>query len=240
MKNIFLLLIVFLMIHQLDAQTNLQTDRFIEVKVSDTIKVIPDYIEAFVRIEEEDDIDYTGANENKTATAIVANKMNPAKQKVEVERLISEISTTYTFTDKASDKLLGKEFNLWNNGYTVILKNMDEYNKLAANINKSGKASISIKTMETKNTESNTSRILEKTMNKANKEASQLAKLMNVTIDKPISIKNYDENALSYGDNSSNNYFNALYSMMGSMYGNINQENYVVISKTLIVRYLYK
>lgn len=247
MKKIILIIVLGSFVTLTNAQTT-TADKFIEVKVSDTLKVSPDYIEAFVKIEEKKasiyDYSYDEKEDNDKKYSEQAADIILEKKKKELEKKIAEISTSYSFIESTGGGLFGKEMDVYTNGYVVVLKNMNDYERLNTSINDMDDVNVLIKTMEIRNQEIYNTKLMEKTMNTALKEATSIAKIMNVTIDKAVTVRNFDGNSINYGDmfgnsNSSANYLTGLFSMMGSMFKNASKENYVVLNKTLVVKYIY-
>lgn len=247
MKKIILFIAFSGIIYLTNAQTT-TADKFIEVKVSDTIKVSPDYIEAFVKIKENNestyDYSYDEKDNNDAKYSEQAAALIQEKKKKEIEKKIAEISNTYNFSESTGGGLFGKEMDIYTGGYVVVLKNMSDYDRLVTSLNDMDDVNVMIKTMEIRNQEMYNTKLMEKTMNTALKEATSIAKIMNVTIDKPIAVRNFDGNSINYGDmfggaNASSNYLTGLFSMMGSMFKSATKENYVVLSKTLVVKYIY-
>ena len=245
-KNILFLFLVSA-IALLNAQTPVN-DKFIEVKVYDTIKVAPDYIEAFIKMDDNETINDYNFDENVDDDKKYSEQSRALikeKKRKEIESKISEITTNYRFSDAVSGGLLSNDMDDYTNGYTVVLNNINEYNRLKSSFNDMDDIMIITKTMELRNKEIYEAKLIEKTMNTALKEASNIAKLMNVIIDKPIAVRNFDVNSINYNDmfgsnNSTSNYMTSIFSLMGSMFKNRFNEEYIVIGKTLVVKYLYK
>ena len=244
MKKNILILCLFMCVFIVKSQNTIQSDKYIEVKVTDTIKVSPDYIEAFIKLNEEHSIyEYTEDNDKEAETTKSAKELSSQLFKKEVEKKISEISSNFIFIEKSEKNFMTKEFDIWNDGYLVKLNNLEEYNRLVDKIASTENTSISLKTMELRNDLAQKERLLAKTMKSAYNEANQIANMMNVILDKPIMVKNYNANEYSTSDmfsSATNNYYSLLIGMMGNAFQNANKETQVVLNKTLIVRYSYK
>ena len=140
--------------------------------------------------------------------------------------------------------LFTKEFNLYENTYEVELKT-------DAQVEKIKKEMIVLKDVSTKvaNSKLNDKEkyeliLIDKVMKKAEREASAIAKTMNVTLDKALNVSNQSVNDIyssMFNSPESMGGMGALFSMMGNMFKGATQQNtQVVVSKTLIVRFAIK
>jgi hypothetical protein len=82
-------------------------------------------------------------------------------------------------------------------------------------------------------------------MKKAEREATAIAKAMNVTLDKPLNVSNQsatdDIYSSMFNNPESMGGMGALFSMMGNMFKGATQQNVqVAITKKLVVRFAIK
>ncbi|HMV16172.1 MAG TPA: SIMPL domain-containing protein [Chitinophagaceae bacterium] len=229
--------------------TNGSNEKYIEVKTTDTLMVNPDAISLLIALGEKKeknyyfDDDQTDAEKEEEARK---EKNDAIQKKKQIEEILKKNNVSaFKFHDKKEDKdLFTKEFNLYENTYEVELKT-------DAQVEKIKKEMIVLKDVSTKvaNSKLNDKEkyeliLIDKVMKKAEREASAIAKTMNVTLDKALNVSNQSVNDIyssMFNSPESMGGMGALFSMMGNMFKGATQQNtQVVVSKTLIVRFAIK
>lgn len=219
-------------------------EKYIEVKVSDTIMVNPDAITLMISLgikKEKSYFDDEEENEEEER-----KKTNDAIQKKkQIEDVLKKNNLGFKFHEEKEEKdIFSKDFNLFENAYEVELKSETQVEKIKKDL--AGIKDISSKVTGTKlnDKEKYELLVIDKVMKKAEREASVIAKSMNVSLDKPLNVSNQSVNDVyssMFNSPESMGGMGALFSMMGNMFKGATQQNtQVAVSKTLIVRYSIK
>ena len=219
-------------------------EKYIEVKVSDTIMVNPDAITLMISLgikKEKSYFDDEEENEEEER-----KKTNDAIQKKkQIEDVLKKNNLSFKFHEAKEEKdIFSKDFNLFENAYEVELKSETQVEKIKKDL--AGIKEVSSKVTGTKlnDKEKYELMVIDKVMKKAEREASVIAKSMNVSLDKPLNVSNQSVNDVyssMFNSPESMGGMGALFSMMGNMFKGATQQNtQVAVSKTLIVRYSIK
>lgn len=249
-------LIVLVMItHFASAQSMITVfgnEPFIEVKVSDTIIVSPDFLKILVEIqkqEEEYDYwdDYTYDTSNSRGKKEDTKKQD-VKEEVNTKDLIVKVLDKYKLSyvfheENKSGGMFSLEPGVYSNAFEITLNDMSIHNKLMDELNQIENTKNKIASAEVKSKHPYELKLVEKLMNKANLEAQAIAKAMGVELGKPLNVSNQ-----SWSDLYSSMFNNpqgmggmgALFSMMGNMFKSPEHQTKVVIDKSLVIRYGYK
>lgn len=221
-------------------------EKFIEVNVSDTIMVNPDYITLMVSLGKEEEKSIWGdTDEEATEEMERKKKSEDYKKKKMIEEILNKNAVSFKFHEKKSDKnIFSKDLNPYENGYELNLKSDAQLEKIKKELSTIKDVTTMVTETKVTDKEKHELILIDKVMKKAEREATALAKSMGVTLDKPINVSNQSMEKMyssMFNNSESMGGFGALFSMMGNMFKGATQQNtQVVISKTLVVRFGYK
>ena len=250
MKNIFLFFvcmqILFLANAQFTTSTSSTNERYIEVKVTDTLLVNPDAITLKIELPKkeksgffDDDSDQDIEQQRKEDNEKLATKKK-------IESVLEKYNLNYKFHEKKDDKdFFSKDLNLFENAYEVHLNDIALLKKIKSDLSALDKISIIVTNTQLKNKETYELLLIDKLMKKAEREATAIAKAMNVSLGQPLNVSNQSATDIytsMFNNPESMGGFGAIFSMMGNLFkNNASPENVQVnISKTLVVRYAVK
>jgi hypothetical protein len=249
MKKYFLLFNLILTIVYCQAQGlyNIGTnDKFIEVKVSDTLLVKADAMTLMVKLVEAENDDYKYDDYNydeKDEEKQKRESQNKQKaKKLKVESILAKYKITdFKFHDAKKDKdLFSKDFSMYENAYEVKLGDAQLYEKLNTELSLIEDTKVSITELSVKDKHAQELLLIEKLMNKAKKEAQVIAKQMGTTLGNPLNVSNQSIDNMytsMFNNTESMGGFGALFGMLGNMFNAAKQSTTVTISKSLVVRF---
>ncbi|MCB9034373.1 MAG: SIMPL domain-containing protein [Chitinophagales bacterium] len=244
------------------------TDKYIEVKVSDTMMVEADQVTLIVSIEEEkeswddwdwddeeetDDLEWNDKDKKAKGTGTVVDatseEVEPensfSENQKAVEAILNKYKLTYKFTPKNnSSNPFAKDFSLYENSYKVTIGNISNLEKIKTELNAIDNVKTAVTETIVKDKYAYELKLIDKLMKKANTEANTIATAMQVKLGKPLNVSNQSWEDLysnMLNNKESMGGFGAIFSMMGEMFKE-NSENptKVTISKSLIVRYAFE
>jgi uncharacterized protein YggE len=216
-------------------------ERYIEVKTSDTLIVDPDLILFSIILDKQ----ATNANmfelENEEAEA-KDKERDLAQKRRQVEEVLRKNNATFKFIDKKEGKnLFTKDLGTEGNSYKVELKSLAQLEKVKSDLAIVRAVTSKVTNVYVDNKEKFELILIDKVMEKAAREATEIAKSMGVTLDKPLNVSNQtpdDMYSSMFSNPESMGGMGALFSMMGNMFkSETEQLSKVTISKKLLVRY---
>lgn len=234
--------------------TTAGNEPFIEVKVSDTLTVSPDYLKILVEIKKKEeayddwnyDYDYgdTSLGRGKKESTKTETVTELPDTKAEIQKVLDKHKLTYVFhEEKGSGGMFSMDKGLYSNAFEVTLSNLALKGNLKAEIEAIPDAKFDIISAEVKNKHPYELKLIEKLMVKAKAEAEVIAKTMGVTLDKPLNVTNQswsDIYSSMFNNPQSMGGMGSLFSMMGNLFKSPEQVTKVVIDKSLVVRFGYK
>lgn len=250
MNKIFSSLVVLLFIYNISAQTftTVQgTEKYIEVKVNDTMTVAPDIIKFMISIENSDVFDYeteSGDEDNDVRNVRkTSNKQQLTKNQIEM--ILNKHNFPYKYNKESEKNGMGsaKGLDMFGNSFEVTLNSMNQLEKLEQELEKVDDIETMIMSTSVSNKHQYELQLLDKLMKKAREEAGVIAKSMNVTVDAPLNVSNSTWDDLYSGMFNNPNSMGGLgsiFSMFGNMFKSGSQKAEVVISKSIVVRFSYK
>jgi len=252
MKYLFSLIILITGI-SLHAQNptipNGTNERYIEVKVADTILVNPDLITLIVSSEKKEskgmwNSDDDESDEN-TEEAERKKSNELIQKKKQIEAVLKKNNVTFKFHEKKEDKsLFSKDLGLYDNAYEVELKNETQVEKVKKELSEIKDVTAAVTGSKIADKEKYELQLIDKLMKKAEREATAIAKAMNVTLDKPLNVSNQSASDIyssMFNNPESMGGLGSVFSMMGNMFkGATQQSTQVSVSKSLVVRYSIK
>ncbi|TDL99787.1 MAG: hypothetical protein C4K58_00600 [Flavobacteriaceae bacterium] len=291
MKNLFTLGLFALSLGLQAQMTSMggSNERYIEVKVTDTLMVKPDVITLNVSLKEsrateldyygyEDELEWAAAADAAEAAAQAAAESAGApdapvesvgvvveterdyeaerkermkkmklkketaekeneKQKKQLEAIFKKHGVTYLFHPKD----YGSKLDIYENAYEVTIKNPAVYQKLQKDLESLENVSTFITETTVLDKEKHELLLIEKTMKKANREASAIAKAMGVTLGAPLNVSNQNIGDIytSLFDSVEKTGIGSMFSMFSRMFGGTEASKsvLVLITKSLVVRY---
>lgn len=225
---------------------------FIEVKVSDTLTVSPDFLKILVEIqkpvEEYDYWDDYSYDSSTSRSKKEENKKQNVKEEVNTQDLIKKVLDRYKLSyifheESKSGGMFSLDPGVYSNAFEFTLNDISIHNKLMDELNQIENTKTKIASAEVKNKHPYELKLVEKLMKKANLEAQAIAKAMGVELDKPLNVSNQtwsDIYSSMFSNPQSMGGMGALFSMMGNMFKSKEQQTKVVIEKSLVIRYGYK
>ena len=232
----------------LAANSGSSTEKYIEVQVTDTMMVAPDRVTLMVKIDEGDqeesifDENYDD-KKNKKTKPTETNNSKTSKDKAEAVFKKYNL-TEYTFHEKSVGKNpFDKEFSIYENAYEVQVSNPAILDNLMKDLNNIENTESLVTDSQLADKHSHELILIEKLMQKAEREAKAIAKTMNVTLGKPLNVSNQSmNNTYSSMFNNMENMggLGAMFNMLGNMFKPKNGETKVTISKSLVVRFSYQ
>lgn len=221
-------------------------DKYIEVKVTDTMMVQAEIMTLMVKLssEENDDYKYDDYNydekEEEKQKREEQNKIKAKKAKVEAIFAKYKVSD-FKYHEKDKNKNpFSKDFSIYEDAYEATLNNVNLFTKLRDELLLVEGVSVNITQAEIKDKHSYELQLLEKLMNKAKKEAQVIAKQMGATLGVPLNVSNqsWDDMYTSmFSKPESMGGMGALFGMIGNMFNTSKQTNMVTLSKTIVVRF---
>ncbi len=242
---LFTLLIAITTQAQIASPTG-SNERFIEVKVTDTILVNPDAITLKITIGPKESKSLWSNDEEESNEEETRKKANDEIQKKkQIEDILKKNNLTYKFHEKSDSKdLFSKDLGLYDNAYEVELKSEAQVEKLKKELSNIKDVTTMITGSKLNDKEKYELQLIDKVMKKAEREATAIAKAMNVTLDKPLNVSNQSADDIyssMFNNPESMGGMGSLFSMMGNMFKGATQQNVqVAISKKLVVRYAIK
>jgi uncharacterized protein YggE len=227
MKNsLFLIIVLFTLVgHAQVISTSPNTnEKFIEVKVSDTMMVKPDIISLMVSLENSDaSSDYFSSDNDEQSQEAERKRMNDeVGKKKRVEDVFKKYNVAFKFHEKKNEKnFLSKDISIYENAYEVTITNESTLEKLKKELATIDGVSAKVADTKIGDKEKYELMLIDKVMKKAEREAVVIAKSMGVTLDKPLNVSNQSaDNAYSsmFNNPESMGGMGALFSMMGSMF----------------------
>ena len=245
MKNIFLFLILIATTILINAQSFGSNEKYIEVKVSDTLMVQADLMTLMVQIEEEnDDYDYDDYDldekEIEKQKRDAQNKQKATKAKIETILNKYNVSSFKFHEEEKNKNPFSKDFSIYENAYEVKLDNVSQYEKLSNELLAIEGVGVTTTQVNVKDKHSHEIILLEKLMNKAKKEAQVIAKQMGTTLGNPLNVNNQSMDNIytsMFNNPESMGGFGALFGMLGNMLNGATKSTSVTISKSLVVRF---
>lgn len=247
MKSILMICILFI---ALSANAQFQTsvgsnEKYIEVKVSDTLMVNPDAITLMIALDKEKEKSYFDDNDINEEEEERKKKNDVIQKKKQIEDVLKKHNLNFKFHGEKEDKdIFTKDFNLFENAYEVEVKTDIAAEKLKKDCSNIKGVTAKITNSKLNDKEKYELLVIDKVMKKAEREASAIAKTMNVALDKVLNVSNQSVNDIysnMFNNPESMGGMGALFSMMGNMFKGATQQNtQVVVTKTLIVRFSIK
>lgn len=231
---------------QFSSIPNGSNERYIEVKVSDTIMVNPDVITLMVSLGQKESKSYFDSDADEKSEETERKKINEVVQKKkQIEDVLTKNNLSFKFHEKKEEKdIFSKDLGLYENAYEVEVKNEVLIEKLKKELSAIKDVSTMITASKLNDKEKYELILIEKVMKKAEREASAIAKAMNVSLDKPLNVSNQSaDNIYSsmFNNPESMGGLGAMFSMMGNLFKGASQQNsQVSVSKALVVRYSVK
>ena len=232
----------------LAANSGSSTEKYIEVQVTDTMMVIPDMVTLMVKIdEEEEEVNYFDENfddkKNKKTKPTETNNSQSSKDKAEAVFKKYNL-TEFTFHEKSEGKNpFDKEFSIYENAYEVKVKNLAILENLMKDLKEIENTESLVTGSQLTDKFSYELILIEKLVQKAEREAKAIAKAMNVTLGKPLNVSNQSMtniNSSMFNNTENMGGLGAMFNMLGNMFKSQNGETKVTISKSLVVRYSYQ
>lgn len=225
-------------------------DPFIEVKVSDTLIVNPDFIKILVEItQEETDYDYWEDEEIDTSSdSKKSNKKEKEKEeedptKSEIQKVINKYQLKYIYHEEKGTGMFSLDPGVYSNAFEISLYNVGQLDLIMNELKLIENAKPKIASAEVKNKHPYELILIDKIVKKGKAEAEAIAKAMGVILGNPINITNQsmsDIYSSMFNNPNSMGGMGALFSMMGNMFKNPEQQTKVIIEKSLVIRYAYK
>jgi hypothetical protein len=248
MKQLLFLftLLIAITTHAQIASPTGSNERFIEVKVTDTILVNPDAITLKITIGPKESKSLWSSDEEESNEEETRKKANDEIQKKkQIEDILKKNNLTYKFHEKSDSKdLFSKDLGLYDNAYEVELKSEAQVEKLKKELSNIKDVTTMITGSKLNDKEKYELQLIDKVMKKAEREAAAIAKAMNVTLDKPLNVSNQSADDIyssMFNNPESMGGMGSLFSMMGNMFKGATQQNVqVAISKKLVVRFAIK
>ncbi len=249
MKTSITLLAAFLVASTISAQTltTIQgTEKYIEVKVSDTMTVTPDIIKFMISIENADAFDYDDYSEDENEVRNVRKTSNKQQlTKNQIEMILDKHKYMYKYNKENEKNGMGstKGLDMFGNSFEVTLNSMSQLEALEAELEKVDDIETMIMSTGVTNQHQYELQLIDRLMRRAREEANVIAKSMNVTVDMPLNVSNATWDDLYTGMFNKPNSMGGLgsiFSMFGSMFKSGSQKAEVVISKSIVVRFSYK
>lgn len=258
MKKIFYCLSLLLasnLVHAQSITTLSGSDKFIEVKVSDTLMATPDIIQFMIKLGSEDEyayeVEYYEDDEVKNVRRENEDKSSSNKNKEnlklnQIELILTKLGLTYKYNKPSNDDPIGmsKDLDMWGNSFEVTLNSIEQLEKLQEELKKVDDIESIITKTSVSNKHELELKLIEKVMKKATEEAAAIAKSMGVTLDKPINVSNqsWDQlySGMFSGENNSLGGLGGMFSLLGNMFKTGSQKTEVIISKSLVVRFSFK
>lgn len=271
MKKYLIAILLCCSLTLINAQTITTTsgmDKYIEVKITDTMMVQADQITLIISIEEdEDEYDwdwYDEEVEEATDEAIEeaveelpeeltaddnkdtddADELSEKQKEIEV--ILNKYNVQFKFygESEAAANPLTREFSIYNNAYKVSIDSVAILEKLQEELKAIEGIESSITEVNLKDKHAYELMMISKLMKKAKTEATAIAGAMNAKLGKPLNVSNQSMEDITsnlFNNKESFGGLGALFSMIGNMFKNANNDNptLVTVSKTVIVRYAY-
>jgi len=221
-------------------------ERFIEVKVTDTILVNPDAITLKISIGAKESKSLWSDDEDENSEEETRKKANDdIQKKKQIEDILKKNNLTYKFHEKSDSKdIFSKDLGLYDNAYEVELKSEAQVEKLKKELSNIKDVTTMVTGSKLNDKEKYELQLIDKVMKKAEREATAIAKAMNVTLDKPLNVSNQSADDIyssMFNNPESMGGMGSLFSMMGNMFKGATQQNVqVAITKKLVVRFAIK
>ena len=227
--------------------TSGSNEKYIEVKVSDTIMVNPDVITLMISIGDKKEKNYFNDDETEAdrEEAKRKEKNDAIQKKKQIEEVLKKNNISFKFhEEKESKDIFSKDLGLYENAYEVELKNEAQIEKLKKDLNSIKEVTTMVTSSKLNDKEKYELILIDKVMKKAEREATAIAKAMSVTLDKPLNVSNQSANDIyssMFNNPESMGGMGALFSMMGNMFKGATQQNtQVSVSKALVVSFAIK
>lgn len=249
MKKILAICTVLLFVTALPAQTftTIQgTEKFIEVKVSDTMTVAPDNIKFMISIENAGAFDYDEYADDENDVRNVRKTTNKQDlTKNQIEMILNKHNLPFKYNKENEKNGMGsaKGLNMFGNSFEVTLNSMSQLEILEKELEKVDDIETMITSTGVSNEHQLELQLIDRLMIRAKEEADVIARSMGVTIDKPLNVTNTTWDDLYSGmfkNPNSMGGLGSLFSLFGNMFKSGSQKAEVVISKSIIVRFSYK
>jgi hypothetical protein len=221
-------------------------ERFIEVKVTDTILVNPDAITLKISIGAKESKSLWSDDEEENNEEETRKKANDdIQKKKQIEDILKKNNLTYKFHEKSDSKdIFSKDLGLYDNAYEVELTSEAQVEKLKKELSNIKDVTTMVTGSKLNDKEKYELQLIDKVMKKAEREATAIAKAMNVTLDKPLNVSNQSTDDIyssMFNNPESMGGMGSLFSMMGNMFKGATQQNVqVAITKKLVVRFAIK
>jgi uncharacterized protein YggE len=248
MNKIISALATLFLMYNVSAQTltTIQgTEKYIEVKVSDTMTVAPDIIKFMISIENSDVFDYETETEAEDVRNVRKTSNKQQLTKNQIEMILNKHNFPYKYNKESEKNGMGstKGLDMFGNSFEVTLNSMRQLETLEQELEKVDDIETMIMSTSVSNKHQYELQLLDILMKKAREEAGVIAKSMNVTLDAPLNVSNTTWDDLYSGmfnNPNSMGGLGSLFSMFGNMFKSGSQKAEVVISKSIIVRFSYK
>lgn len=244
MKRFFFSLILLFVVFNSRAQFSPiptgTTEKYIEVKVTDTIMVDPDALTVMISPESEETKSYFDDDQTEEDARKKNNDLTQKKRLI--EDILRKNNISFQFHEKKEKKdIFSKDLGLYDNAYEAEVKSQAQLDKLKKDLSSLKDVSTSVTGSKLNDKEKYELLLVDKVMKKAEREASAIAKAMGVTLDKPLNVSNQSVNDIyssMFNSPESMGGMGAMFSLIGNMFKGATQQNaQVSVSKTLIVRY---
>lgn len=222
-------------------------DKFIEIKVSDTLIVPAETMTLMVSLSTDDEESFEIADEydddyKKDDKQKKKEEDNMMEKKNKIEAVFAKYKIAnfkFHTKDKSKDPF-SKDFSIYEDAYVVKIDNVSIYTQLSDELKAFEDVTVSITEVNVKDKHAYELQLVEKLMNKAKKEALAIAKYMGTTLGNPLNVSNqsWDDMYTSmFSKPESMGGLGALFGMIGNMFNASKQSTTVTISKTLVVRF---
>lgn len=248
MKNLiavfFCLLITIASKAQFTTPTN-SNEKYIELKVTDTMMVNPDAIALKIAPPKVETSFYYDGDDEVDAEQTRKKTNEATALKYKIEEVLNKNKVPFKYHDEKKNKdIFSKDMDLYENAYEVHLNNPAHLEKLKTDLNTLKDVSIVVTNAVLADKEKYELLLVEKLMKKAEREATAIAKAMNVSLGQPLNVSNQSATDIytsMFNNPESMGGFGALFSMMGNLFKNNTQQNtQVVVNKTLVIRFAIK
>lgn len=229
---------------QFTTPTN-SNEKFIELKVTDTMMVNPDAITLKIAPPKVEKSYYYDQDDEEDAEQTRKKTNDAIALKYKIEEVLNKNKVNFKYHEEKKDKdIFSKDMNIYENAYEVHLNKPEQLEKLKTDLNTLQDVSIVVTNAVLADKEKYELQLVEKIMKKAEREATAIAKAMNVSLGQPLNVSNQSATDIytsMFNNPESMGGFGALFSMMGNLFKNNTQQNtQVTVNKTLVIRYAIK